>query len=241
MKKCSWLLALVLLPALHAEEVLSPNLTAIPSGQGWKGNIAAATLTSKEGAPAISLRSPEDKAMVIWVDNFAFTNGVIEFDCKGQSAPPQSNFVGIAFRVVDAETYDAVYFRPFNFRTADPTHQAHAVQYISLPTYGWKYLRENKTGQYEKAITPAPDGDAWLHARIVIDKPKISVFVNGAKEPSLVVERTLRPHRRLRRPLGQLRRHHRQPKDHAREVAPRAIRRSLAAAPQHRRDRAVAA
>ncbi len=28
----------------------------------------------------------------------------------------------------------------------------------------------------------------WFHARIVVAKPKVSVYVNGAKEPSLVVE-----------------------------------------------------
>ena len=51
-----------------------------------------------------------------------------------------------------------------------------------------KYIQVNtKTGQYEKPVTPAPDGDAWFHARIVVAKPKISVFVNGATEPSLVV------------------------------------------------------
>ena len=37
------------------------------------------------------------------------------------------------------------------------------------------------------AIEPAPDGDAWFHAKVVVDKPKVSVFVNGASEPSLVV------------------------------------------------------
>ncbi len=161
-----------------------PDLATVPSGKGWKGDLTRATLTTKDGAPAIALKGAE---AMLWLDGFEFTNGTIEFDAKGQSAPRQSAFVGLAFRVRDAKTYDAVYFRPFNFRATDPDAKAHAVQYISHPQWTWQKLRTEKTGQYEKPIDPAPDGDAWFHARIVIARPQISVFVNGAKEPSLVV------------------------------------------------------
>ena len=37
-------------------------------------------------------------------------------------------------------------------------------------------------------IEPAPDGDAWFHARIVVEWPSVRAYVNGAVEPSLVVE-----------------------------------------------------
>lgn len=47
---------------------------------------------------------------------------------------------------------------------------------------------KHKAGQYEKPIVAAPDGDSWFHAKIVIERPKVSVYVNDAKEPSLVVE-----------------------------------------------------
>jgi hypothetical protein len=96
--------------------------------------------------------------------------------------------LGVSFRFVDETTHDAVYFRPFNFRADDADRKAHAVQYISHPKHHWFDLRKNKTGQYEKPITPAPDGDTWFHAKIVIKRPKLSVYVNGANEPSLVVE-----------------------------------------------------
>jgi len=49
-------------------------------------------------------------------------------------------------------------------------------------------LRSDKPAQYEKPIVPPPDGDAWFHVRIVVEKPKVSVFVNGSREPSLVVD-----------------------------------------------------
>jgi len=49
-------------------------------------------------------------------------------------------------------------------------------------------LRKDKPGQYEKPLIPAPDGDSWFHVRIVVEKPKIRVYVNDNTEPSLVVE-----------------------------------------------------
>ena len=36
-------------------------------------------------------------------------------------------------------------------------------------------------------IDPAPDGDAWFHAKVVLENREVKVFVNDATEPSLVV------------------------------------------------------
>ena len=174
--------ALIATAALGAE-TLVPDLKAIPSGKGWKGATGIISLTEKDGAPAVTAKGTG----VIWLDGYEFTNGVIEFDGKGKSGPPQSNFMGITFRVVDEKTHDVVYFRPFNFRAESADRQSHSVQYVSHPDWGWERLRQEKPGQYEKVIDPAPDGDAWFHAKVVVEKPKVSVFVNGASEPSLVV------------------------------------------------------
>jgi hypothetical protein len=177
-------------PAATAQEkTVTPDLKALADGTG--GTIPAdATLKwveSAKGKPALKVQSAKDDTVVL-LDRIEFTNGVIEFDALGQSGPRGSNFLGVAFRVVDATTHDAVYFRPFNFRAEDAQQKAHAVQYISHPKYRWQVLREAKPGQYEKPIVPAPDGDAWFHARIVVERPKVRVYVNGGKEPSLVVE-----------------------------------------------------
>jgi hypothetical protein len=165
---------------------LTPDLRALPEGKGWKGNIGAARLVeSKDGGPAIEFNKTGQN--VVWLDGFEFSAGSIEFDAKGKSAPPQSSFVGVTFRVVGADTFDAVYFRPFNFRAADPAQKSHAVQYVSEPQWPWQELRTERPGQFEKPIDPAPDGDAWFHAKVVIEKGQVKVFVNGATEPSLVV------------------------------------------------------
>jgi hypothetical protein len=90
---------------------------------------------------------------------------------------------------VDEKNFDAIYLRPFNFRSTDPVRRIHAVQYIAHPTYTWQKLRTEKPEQYEKPINPAPEPTAWNHVKIVVASPQVSVFINNAKEPSLVVDK----------------------------------------------------
>jgi hypothetical protein len=171
---------------INAQEIFKPDLKSVFEGKDWNGKFTSAELTKRDGADAV-LITKTDGDRFIWLNDFNFTNGVIEFDAKGKSAPPQSSFIGIAFRVADEKTYDAVYFRPFNFRANNELSRAHSVQYISHPDWTWKRLRDERTGQYEKSIEPAPDGDEWFHAKIVVQKPEIKVYVNGSEKPSLVV------------------------------------------------------
>jgi len=177
------------------QKTITPDLKAIAEGKGAKipADVSLKWVEDAKGKPALKIQptkqefAVEDEWIVI-LTGIAFTDGVIEFDALGQSGPPQSNFVGVAFRVVDERTHDAVYFRPFNFRADDAERKAHAVQYISHPKYRWFDLRKDKPGRYEQPIVPAPDGDSWFQARIVIERPRVSIYVNAAKEPSLVVE-----------------------------------------------------
>ncbi len=125
---------------------------------------------------------------VAYLKGIEFSNGTIEFDVRGKDVQGQS-FVGVAFHGVDSSTYDAIYFRPFNFKAEDPARRSHAVQYISHPTYTWQKLRAERPGIFEQPVNPAPDPNAWFHVRVVVASPKVSVFVGDAKEPCLVVTR----------------------------------------------------
>lgn len=168
-----------------AANAITPDLQKVSQGVGatiankskvrWEANV--------KGKPALFSGS------VIWLDGVTFSEGTIECDILGKSAPRGSNFLGIAFHGVDDTTFDCVYFRPFNFRAENPENAAHAVQYISHPQWPWQKLRSEKTGQYEKPIAPPTDGDAWFRAKIVVEGKKVSVFVNDASKPSLVVEK----------------------------------------------------
>ncbi len=147
-------------------------------------NRTATSLTDAARTGARLGAAPGDG--VAYLEGIEFANGTIELDVRGKDVPQQS-FVGIAFHGVDGTTYDAVYFRPFNFRAADRPRRARAVQYISHPAYPWEKLRAEHPGEYEQAITPVPDPNGWFHARVVIASRKVSVFVEDAREPSLVV------------------------------------------------------
>ena len=137
-------------------------------------------------AQVIHLDAKDDDGMA-WVKGQQFVNGVIEVDIKGKDEL-QHSFVGIAFHGVDDKTFEAIYFRPFNFRAADPVRKSHAVQYVALPQYDWSKLRDEHPGQYEKPINPAPDPNQWFHARIEVQGTTIKVFVKGNATPSLTVE-----------------------------------------------------
>ena len=124
---------------------------------------------------------------VAFLPGIEFANGSIEFDVRGKDVAQQS-FVGVAFHGVDGGAYDAIYFRPFNFRATDPVNRSHAVQYHSLPVYTWQKLRTDQPGKYEQAVNPVPDPNAWFRARVVIANPMANVFVGDAKDPCLVVD-----------------------------------------------------
>lgn len=123
---------------------------------------------------------------IVWLKDFTFSKGTIDIDLRGKNVFQQS-FLGIAFHGVDTVTYDAIYFRPFNFRAEDPVRKIHAVQYVSEPESPWHRLRDEKNGIYEKAVNPAPVETDWFHARIEVKDVEIVVYVNHSTTPSLTV------------------------------------------------------
>jgi len=135
-----------------------------------------------DGKKGISMTS------IAWLEGVEFSTGTIEVDLQGKDVFQQS-FIGIAFHGVDSVTYDVVYFRPFNFRAADPVRKIHAVQYATHPEFPWNRLREERNGIYEKAIDPAPEATSWFHARILVTNDEITVYVNNSPTPSLKVNK----------------------------------------------------
>lgn len=124
---------------------------------------------------------------ILWLKHSNFQNGVIEADIKGKNAPGQS-FVGLAFHGQDNLTFDAVYFRPFNFK--NPDRNQFSVQYISMPKNDWSALRNAFPGKYEHEISPVPDDvNDWFHVKVEISSPKIEVYVNHASTPTLSVNK----------------------------------------------------
>jgi hypothetical protein len=101
----------------------------------------------------------------------------------------QKSFLGIAFHGIDTVTYDAIYFRPFNFTSDDKLRKKHTVQYVSEPKNGWEKLRTEHPLVYENAVNPFPGSEDWFHATIVIARDSVTVYVNHSDTPSLKVEK----------------------------------------------------
>jgi hypothetical protein len=147
---------------------------------------------SVEG-PVVRLKPHGDPAVgshigLALVQNLTFSEGTLEIDLRG-GGKQQASFLGLAFGVADAKTFEAVYFRPFRFADDDAEARRHAVQYVAWPEYTWEKLRKDKPGVYETAIQPVPDPADWFHVRIDVTKQKVSVSVNGSSQPCLVVDR----------------------------------------------------
>jgi hypothetical protein len=162
-----------------------PDLANVSTAKDAKVVNRAVSASDKDGKSGVRFDERPGVGLAMWPD-VKFADGTIEFDVRGRDVFQQS-FVGVAFHGA-GDAYEAVYFRPFNFRAGDPERVSHSVQYVFEPTHSWARLRGEHPGQYEKAITPAPDPNSWVHARIVVAYPKVSVYVNNATEPSLVVE-----------------------------------------------------
>jgi hypothetical protein len=140
----------------------------------------------KQGTRAGIVLNEDVEEGLAMIPGINFTTGVIEVDLKGQNVY-QHSFIGVAFHVTDSSRFDAIYFRPFQFLSNDPVLKARSVQYISLPEYTWRKLREDEPGKFENTIKPVPNPDDWFHATIIIKENEVQVFVNNESTASLVV------------------------------------------------------
>jgi hypothetical protein len=166
-------------------QVIVPPLARISDPSVWRQHNRKAVVADGDSRKGVQLDTGANDGMA-WLLGSDFGEGMIEVDLRGADKPGQS-FVGIAFRGMNDTTYDAVYFRAFNFKNPDVPRRARAVQYISQPEFTWEKLRAQFPGKYESAVHPVPEPDSWFHARIVVAGRQVSVFVNDAAEPSLVV------------------------------------------------------
>lgn len=122
------------------------------------------------------------------LQDIEFEKGIIEVELLGENNPGRS-FIGIAFNIQNDQTYEAIYFRPFNFVAEEQVRKDHMVQYIFHPDYTWKKLREERTGEFENEITDPPNPNDWFKAIIHITDEKVTVSINGRSDPVLAVDR----------------------------------------------------
>lgn len=122
--------------------------------------------------------------------NTDFKDGVIEAEIAGTpkagAAEGARGFVGIAFRVQDDPSkYECFYLRPTNGRANDQLRRNHATQYIAHPDWPWHRLRKENPGVYE-SYADLVSGE-WTKIRIEVSGTQARLYVNGAEQPTLLV------------------------------------------------------
>lgn len=188
MKKNLLILSLVFLflPFCHAQEKVSSfDLAKLAKENGLTAFNRSFDVIRENNYNGIRV-SEKDNYGLIWLSSLNFKSGRIEFDVRGKDVDQQS-FLGMAFEGVNDSIFEAIYFRPFNFRSADPVKRSHSVQYVSMPAFDWYKLREEFPGKYENAVDPVPDPNQWFHVLIILTSPTVMVSVGGSKEVSLAV------------------------------------------------------
>jgi hypothetical protein len=164
------------------QQTIEPDLTALADGKVL--SVFNCCLSGFKDGEKKGVRLSDNG--VAYLTGVEFSNGALEVEIRGKDVEQQS-LIGVVFHGVDGKTYDAIYFRPFNFKTEDVTRRMRAVQYVANPTYTSQKLRADHPGKYEQAVDPAPTPDDWFRARVVVESPKVSVFINDANQPCLSV------------------------------------------------------
>lgn len=159
----------------------SPGETAVTcKSASFKGREALQLADSGE--------MPEGREFVVVAP--AFHNGEIRIDLVGEVLPnaPEGSrgFVGLAFRISpQRDAYEVMYLRPANGRADDQLRRNHSVQYQSIPDYPWHRLRKETPGQYETYADI--ELGRWHTLRLVVDGVRARLFVDGATQPTLIV------------------------------------------------------
>jgi len=173
---------LLLLSVVAAQKPTAYNLAEMLQSKQLENTTFSETKLLKGSKPgAISSVHP------VLFKELSFTEGTIDIDLRGKNEFLKS-FLGIIFHAEDTLQYDALFFRPFNFRHADTTRHYWSVAYVSMPDYPWMRLRKEHPLVYENKLDPAPSPDDWFHATIVLKGTDLAVYVNHAATPSLRVQ-----------------------------------------------------
>lgn len=172
-----------------------PRIFPLTSTQGLVLIGTKAVATTYKGRRAVRINEDFESrsrigSEIALVKGTDFANGTIEADVSGAPAAGADagarGFVGIAFRVkAEGSKYECFYVRPTNGRADDQLRRNHSTQYISSPDYPWERLRKENPGVYESYVDLEPG--VWTNIKIVVDGVHAQLYVNGASQPSLIV------------------------------------------------------
>lgn len=179
-------LTMVLVP-VFGQELQSIKLDVLHKQNRLNVHNRGVNIKNEDGIGYLKIDENNGEGLV-WVEGIHFNSGIIEVDLRGQDVF-QKSFIGLAFNGLNNESYEAIYFRPFNFHATDSVRKIHAVQYINHPDYPWKTLREARNGEFEKGLINPPNPNEWFHVRVEVLNTEVLVFVNADETPALKVNR----------------------------------------------------
>jgi hypothetical protein len=143
--------------------------------------------------PASANQNPAVEALVdrdfmAWLP-IDFADGTIEVDVASvlaADAPAYARgFIGLTFRIDDANRFESLYLRPVNSRVDDQVRRNHTLQYVAFPDYTFPRLRKEEPEKYESYVDVGLE--EWINLRVEVQAQKARIFINGANSPSLVV------------------------------------------------------
>ena len=119
----TFLFMLLVITIDAAAQTVKPNLG---DPDKWQQVNREAKSTS-DGVMEINAKTGD--GMFVLKDT-RFSEGVITVRLQGENKQGQS-FVGLAFHIQDEKTYEAVYFRPFNFQNKEQSITVRCFRNIS--------------------------------------------------------------------------------------------------------------
>lgn len=138
-----------------------------------------------------NLAQTVDEPTYVKLKGLKFKDGVFEVKMLSRIQSPSpfpmaQGFIGVAFRVNESNSaFESIYLRPRVGRSDNPATRNHTVQYFAYPDYKFDRLRKESNGEFE---TQADIGlDEWITMRIEVAGRRATLYLNGQKQPTLVV------------------------------------------------------
>ena len=169
------------LPLISSEGLTLVGARAEPVTHGGRSGIQLHPLDQV---------GPDDVVLAI-VQGPELRDGEIEVEVSGAPRPDAPSemrgFIGLSFHVSsDGSRSEDMYLRPANGRADDQLRRNHAVQYQAIPGWGWKRLRDETPGVYETYADLQPG--VWTRMRVKVSGTRAELYVNGAEQPTLIVQ-----------------------------------------------------
>jgi hypothetical protein len=164
--------SIVIAQQKHNYSNIEPSEWVIPNTGGQSYSF-----DTYQGAKALILRKNFNNykfGSVAYRKELDFKDGEIELDMASTTG---KDFVGLAFRIMDAHHYETLYFRPSSSGTIN------AIQYMPEKKEDFNWWDYEADKYQAKATLPAT---GWFHIKAVIKGQQLTVYVDHQTKPVMV-------------------------------------------------------